>query len=507
MKKFLKKIIGNNKIKRWILLTIIGMVLICYGFAKIFVAEELFFKDILKIVLTFIVGFTAMILGIVFTQRRTLAISLKENQLDSKEMLNVRGVKDKGPNIVVIGGGTGLNNVLKGLKNYTNNLTAIVTVSTYGSKIHKPTEDLKSSIIALAQNTEEMQKLMNYKFDDPKLKNVDFGDLYFEAAQYIFGDFSQSIEKSKKILSMIGKALPVTLDEMRICAELENGMVIDEKERIALETANRITKINRVYISPSNCRVAPGVLDAIKAADAIIIGPGNLYTNVIPNLLIKNVAKTIKESKAIKIYISNIMTEPGLTDDYDLSEHLQAIEEHAGKDMIDYCICDNGEIIPEFLRKYNKEGANLVQVDTENLKGVLVIKADVSCIDGEYIRHDSDALAKQIIELICNELKYKDKQDDEQYILLNSKLKEQQKLSKKERKSAKLPRQKEKILKNRKRSKFREKYSDRIESIQNSDETRKENRKLQEQVNKITKAEEKKEKKRYIEETLKKKKK
>ena len=306
---------------------------------------------------------------------------------------------------------------------------------------------------------------------------------------------------------MIGKALPVTLDEMRICAELENGMVIDEKERIALETANRITKINRVYISPSNCRVAPGVLDAIKAADAIIIGPGNLYTNVIPNLLIKNVAKTIKESKAIKIYISNIMTEPGLTDDYDLSEHLQAIEEHAGKDMIDYCICDNGEIIPEFLRKYNKEGANLVQVDTENLKGVRVIKADVSCIDGEYIRHDSDALAKQIIELICNELKYKDKQDDEQYILLNSKLKEQQKLSKKERKSAKLPRQKEKILKNRKRSKFREKYSDRIESIQNSDETRKENRKLQEQVNKITKAEEKKEKKRYIEETLKKKKK
>ena len=105
----------------------------------------------------------AMILGIVFTQRRTLAISLKENQLDSKEMLNARGVKDKGPNIVVIGGGTGLNNVLKGLKNYTNNLTAIVTVSTYGSKIHKPTEDLQSSIIALAQNTEEMQQLMNYK--------------------------------------------------------------------------------------------------------------------------------------------------------------------------------------------------------------------------------------------------------------------------------------------------------------------------------------------------------
>ena len=514
--KWLKE---TNRVKRWILLTLIGMTLVCYGFSEVLVLEQLYFKDIFKIVVIFVLGFTCAILGLVYIHRRTLELAVKVNaDTDTKTNTNIKklnanakNIKDIGPNIVVIGGGTGLNNVLKGLKNYTNNLTAIITVSTYGSKVHKPTEDIKSGIIALAQNTEEMQKIMKYEFKDSRLNGLDFGDLYLLAAQEIYGDFTKSIEKSGRILSMIGRALPVTLDEMRICAELENGMVIEDKEQIAKETANRITKINRVYISPSNCRVAPGVIEAIQSADAIIIGPGNLYTNVIPNLLIKNVAKTIKESKAFKIYISNIMTEPGLTDDYDLSEHLQAIEEHAGKGIIDYCICDNGEIIPEFLRKYNKEGANLVQVDTQNLKGVKIIKADISCIDGEYIRHDSDALAKEIIELICNELRFKDKQNEEQYILLNSKLKEKKQKEKLDKKFKIKPKRlkEENKIKSRykKQSKFAEKYKDRIESIQNSEETRLQNIKIQEQANKMAKEAEKQEKRRYLNDDFKKNKK
>ena len=505
MKKILKWLKNSNKIKRWILLTIIGMVLVCYGFAKVFVLDELYFDEILKIIGIFVLGFTCSILGLVYIQRRTLELALKDNQTDSKMFTISNNVNIKGPKIVVIGGGTGLNNVLKGLKRYTSNLTAIVTVSTYGSKTHKPTEDIKASIIALAQNTEDMQKLINYEFQSSKLKGIDFGDLYLEAANGIFGDFTGSIEKSSKLLSMIGKALPVTLDEMRICAELDNGMVIEEKDRIAKETENRVVKINRVYLAPSNCRVAPGVIEAIQEADAIVIGPGNLYTNVIPNLLIKNVAKTIKESKALKIYISNIMTEPGLTDDYDLSEHLKTIEEHVGKNLIDYCIVDNGEIIPEFLRKYNKEGADLVQADIQNWNGVRIIKADVSCVDGEYIRHDSESLAKEIINLICNELKYKDKQSDEQYILLNSKLKEQKSKDKKQLKNKKPVKKTKKIKGRKKKSKFVSKYRERIESIQNSEETRKQNIKLQEQVDKITKEEEKKEKKRFLKETFKKK--
>ena len=166
---------------------------------------------------------------------------------------------------------------------------------------------------------------------------------------------------------------------------------------------------------------------------------------------------------------------------------------------------DNGEIIPEFLRKYNKEGADLVQADIQNWNGVRIIKADVSCVDGEYIRHDSESLAKEIINLICNELKYKDKQSDEQYILLNSKLKEQKSKDKKQLKNKKPVKKTKKIKGRKKKSKFVSKYRERIESIQNSEETRKQNIKLQEQVDKITKEEEKKEKKRFLKETFKKK--
>lgn len=198
------------------------------------------------------------------------------------------------------------------------------------------------------------------------------------------------------------------------------------------------------------------------------------------------------------------MTEPGLTDDYDLSEHLKTIEEHVGKNLIDYCIVDNGEIVPEFLRKYNKEGADLVQTDVQSWKGVRIIRADVSCIDGEYIRHDSESLAKEIINLICNEMRFKDKQSDEKYVLLNSKLKEIKKKNKKIKKDK--PKKERHMDKTRKHeSKFALKYKDRIESIQNSEETRRQNIKLQEQVDKITKEEEKKEKKRFLKETFKKK--
>lgn len=264
MKKIIKWFKDSKKIKRWILLTIVGMIFVCYGFARVYAVKELYFDEILKIVGIFVLGFILAAFGLIYIQRRSLELALKDNQEDEKAFTVSKNVNSKGPKIVVIGGGTGLNNVLKGLKNYTSNLTAIVTVSTYGSKNHKPTEDIKDSIIALAQNTEEMERLMHCTFKENNLKGTDFGDLYLEASRQIFGDFTGSIEKSSKILSMIGRALPVTLDEMRICAELDNGMVIEEKDRIAKETENRVVKINRVYLTPSNCRVAPGVLEAIR---------------------------------------------------------------------------------------------------------------------------------------------------------------------------------------------------------------------------------------------------
>lgn len=484
MKKILKLIIGNKKTKRWILLIIIGMLLTCYQFAKIIAMDRLEVLELAKIAILFIIGFTCFILGLVFLQRRILELAANPEIMKSKNPIN-----SKGPNIVVIGGGNGLNTVLKGLKKYTSNITAIVTVSKYGKEDISTTEDIKISLEALSKNSEEMSKILNYNFSNGKSKGINFGDLYIEAVRNIYGNLAVSVGKSNEIFSMTGKVLPVTLDEMKICVELENGMVIKDKDKIADITEDKVTKINRVFINPSNCRTAPGIVDAIQKADAIILGPGSLYTNVIPNLLIKNVAKTIRDSKAFKIYIPNIMTEPGHTDDYNVSDHIDAVIDHAGNKIIDYCICDNGEIVPEFIRKYNKEGANLVEVDSQNLrgKGIKLVKADISCVEGEYIRHDADELAKTIIELICTELKFRDKQNDDQYLLLNSKLKEAKKSKKKKTKK-----RTQKPKKNKKTSKFASKYSERIESIKQSEEIRKQNLKLEEEKQKLTKRKNKK---------------
>lgn len=466
---------------------LIGMMLACYGFAQILVLDRLELMDIIKIVLIFVAGVTLFIIGLVLIQKRTLELAVLQ---DSKTIDELGDSKDRGPKIVVIGGGTGLNRVITGLKNYTNNITAIVTVSSYGNNKVRPTDDIRNSIIALAKNSEEMAKLMNQPVDNGR-----FGDIYLNAIEKANKDFAAGIEKSNSVLSMIGKVLPATLDEMHICVELEDGTVIEEKEKIAEITTDKVTKINRVCIKPTNCRTAPGIVESIKEADAIVIGPGSLYTEVIPNLLIKNVAKTIRESNAYKIYISNIMTQNGHTDDYALSQHIEAITEHAGANIIDYCICDNGDIIPEILRKYNKAGASLVEIDRQNIKGIRIITADVSQTEGEYIRHNPIGIAKQIVEIIVNDLRFKDKKTDEHYVWLNSKLKE----VKKKYKNKKKPKAK-KQKRVRSKSKFINKYQDRIESIRESDETTNMNKRIYEKAKKMTDAEEKKEKEKFLKE-------
>ena len=502
MKKILKLIIGNKKTKRWILLIVLGMLLTCYEFAKIIAMDRLEFKELWKIVVLFVIGFSCFIIGLVYLQRRILELAANPDLMKKNGKTN--GIAN-GPKVVVIGGGNGLTPVLQGLKKYTRNITAIVTVSKYGKNETNSTEDIKLSLEALSENSEEMARMLNYTFEKGKVKNLNLGDLYIEAAKNTYNNLAMSIEKLSDVFAIVGRVLPVTLDEMKICVELDNGMVIEDKEKIADITEEKVTKINRVFISPSNCRTAPGIVDAIKEADAIVIGPGSLYTNVIPNLLIKNVAKAIRDSKAFKIYIPNIMTEPGHTDDYDVSDHLNAIIEHAGKNIIDYCICDNGDIIPEFIRKYNKEGSNLVEVDSQNLKkkGIKLIKADISYVQGEYIRHNPDELAKTIIELICSELKFKDKQNDEQYLLLNSKLKEEKKKAKhsKTKENKMKQHRKRRYKRNKKESKFKTKYSDRIKSIQESEKTKKKNVKIYEGYKKETDSNEVAEKEKFIKDT------
>lgn len=491
MKGFMQWFKSSSKMKRWMFLILIGIILSCYGLAKILVMKEISFGEVGGVIAIFAVGFVAIVLGLVGLNKRTLEVLIEssDERMENKQNVNVKSlifnktIYDKGPNIVVIGGGTGLDTVLSGLKNYTNNLTAIVTISDYGETATNsrkelkmlPLDDIKSSIVSLSTKDGQINKLFNYEFSSGKLKGLSFSDIYFSAMKEINGNFEDSIIKSNEVLNMIGRVIPVTLDEMKIVAELANGYIVEEKSRIPEVVSEKITKINRIMISPTNCRPAPGVVEAIKNADCIVIGPGSLYTNVIPNLLINGVAKAIKESTAIKVYVSNIMTEPGQTDNYTVSDHLNAIIEHCGTGIVDYCIYDTGEIIPEYIKKYNLEGQDLVEQNIDNVKGIKFLQRNLSMIKDGLIRHDPSLVASSIIELICDDLKYQDKQNDPQYLMLNNKLREEKRINKVKKQMAKKAQKeregkiskKDKVLKSK--SKFSNKYSDRIASIREAD--------------------------------------
>lgn len=519
MKGFFKWFKSSTKVKRWMFLILIGIVLACYGMARILVSEELEFTELAQIIAAFVVGFVCIILGIIYIQKRTLELLVQETDSrniekdDVKSLIFNKKVYNQGPKVVVIGGGSGLNTVLKGLKHYTDNITAIVTISDYGAAISnsrkvletKPLEDIIDSMVALSGNEEEMKAILKHEFSRGRLKDLCFGDIYLLGMQEVFGDFSKSIEQAKDVLNITGKVLPVTLDEMTICAELDDGTVIESREKIPEVVNSKVSKINRIYLSPSNCRPAAGVLEAIAEADAIVIGPGSLYTNVIPNLLVKGVSKAIKESKAFKIYISNIMTEPGQTDNYTLSDHIRAIVDHVGRGVIDYCIYDTGEIVPEFIRRYNLEGADLIEQDPKIAKteDIYLIQRNLSYIDGEYIRHNPDAIATAIIQLICEDMKFRDKQNDAQYVMLNDRVKKTKKSLKANKQE--VPKTKKHVAQ-RGKSKFANKYHERILSIKESDgkvrsgSSRRANRREEEKAKKASKnKKEKKEKKQKAE--------
>ena len=402
------------------------------------------------------VGFTCAVLGLIFLNKRTMELFIEatDERIDGDKKVNVnslifnKNVYDRGPKIVVIGGGSGLNTILEGLKQYTSNITAIVTVSDYGESFgaegekikYLQLEDIKNGIASLATSDEsKMKELLNYKFSDGVLRGVSFSDLYFEAMNNISRGTAEAVKNSNEIFKIYGKVLPVTEDKMKICAELENGYVVEEKSQIANMVYDKLTKINRIYLNPTNCKPTKGVIEAISEADSIIIGPGSLYTNVIPNLLVNGVSRAIKEAKAKKIYVCNIMTEPGQTDSYSVSDHLNVIYDHCGEGLIDYCLYDTGEVIPEFIKKYNLDGADLVEQDISNVKDkkIKFMKENMSIIKDDLVRHDATIIANTAIQLICDDLKYKDKQNEPEYLMMNSKLQADRKINKEKKKKFK----------------------------------------------------------------------
>ena len=312
--------------------------------------------------------------------------------------------------VVVIGGGTGLSTMLRGLKKYTSHITAIVTVGDDGGgsgKIREdlgmlPPGDIRNCILALADTEPLMEDLLQYRFTEGSLKGQCFGNLFLAAMAGISENFEDAVQKMSSVLAVKGKVLPVTLDDMKLVAELENGEIIEGESKIPSEVIVRKTSIKKLAIKPIDAKPLEEAIKSINGADVIIMGPGSLYTSIIPNLLVKGISEAICKSTAKKVYISNVMTQPGETDGFKVSNHLKVLMDYGVAENIDYVIANNGIIPPDIKEKYAKENAELVVLDYENISNlnVNVIEADLIKITKRYVKHNAEKLA----ELIMNNM-------------------------------------------------------------------------------------------------------
>ena len=312
--------------------------------------------------------------------------------------------------VVVIGGGTGLSTMLRGLKQYTSHITAIVTVGDDGGGSGKlredlgmlPPGDIRNCILALADTEPLMEDLLQYRFTEGSLKGQCFGNLFLAAMAGISENFEDAVQKMSSVLAVKGKVLPVTLDDMKLIAELENGEIIEGESKIPSEVIVRNTRIKKIAIKPIDAKPLEEAIKAINNADVIIMGPGSLYTSIIPNLLVKGIPEAICKSPAKKVYISNVMTQPGETDGFKVSNHLKVLMDYGVAENIDYVIANNGIIPSDIKEKYAKENAELVVLDYENISNlnVNVIEADLIKITKRYVKHNAEKLAELIMKNI-----------------------------------------------------------------------------------------------------------
>ena len=314
--------------------------------------------------------------------------------------------RKKGPRIVVIGGGTGLSTLLKGLKRYTDNITAVVAVTDDGGSSGRirtdlgmlPPGDIRDCLIALSDVEPLMKKLFDYRFvDKDDSVGHSFGNLFIAAMTNVTGSFAKGIEESSRIMAVSGRVLPVTLDDCVLCAELEDGTNVSGETNVNACTS----RIKRLYLDAERCRAMPEVLHAIKKADVIVIGPGSLYTSIVPNLLVDGISEAIAMSDAVKLYVCNIMTQDGETEGCTVSDHIEALFSHAGRRIFDYCLCNSRKISEPVALKYSMEGAVPIDIDEEKISklGVELILADISAETGDLARHDPDELAAAVMKI------------------------------------------------------------------------------------------------------------
>jgi uncharacterized cofD-like protein len=317
--------------------------------------------------------------------------------------------------VVAIGGGTGLSALLRGLKQCVapsptvaspdpiRDLVAVVTVTDDGGSSGRlrreysvlPPGDIRNCMVALSQDEALLGRLFQYRFATGNgLKGHSFGNLFLAALSHVTGDFTRAVSVSSEVLAIRGRIFPSTNQLVSLEAVLENGRHVAGESRIS----RTLTPIWRVRLVPRRVKPLPEVLEALAKADLILMGPGSLYTSVIPNLLISGVADTIRESRATRVYVSNLMTQPGETVGYTAADHVRAILEHGGKGLIDWVILNNAPLAPEVARRYRAQGAHPVSADVTQLERMgLRCLADNLLEQNGKVRHNSRRLAQLVL--------------------------------------------------------------------------------------------------------------
>jgi len=408
-------LIPGLQVKRWFLLYLLSATLILVGFLIIFGFKPVYYmmefiKYIADVVPTNWLAVSMVLLGLGLfclswsKTNMTLLNAQDTENIDILESLYRKRKLNNGPKIVAIGGGTGLSMLLKGIKNITNNITAVVTVGDDGGSSGRlrsefgvlPPGDIRNCIAALAKDEDLVTKLFQYRFKHGEgLEGHSFGNLFLSALCAITGDMVRAVKESSNVLSIRGVVLPSTLDDMKLIATMEDGRVIYGESNIP-EAHGRIKKI---YTNPQKCNALPEVIQAIREADLIILGPGSLYTSVIPNLLIEDISREIVNSNAKKIYVCNIMTQPGETDGYAVSDHIRALFAHAGSDKIVDTVIMNDFIPQNLAQKYKEAGSFPVIIDEENINklGVKIFtKKLIEDNKDGLVRHSSNRVARAI---------------------------------------------------------------------------------------------------------------
>ena len=309
-----------------------------------------------------------------------------------------------GPRIVAIGGGTGLSTMLSGIKNFTSNITAIVTVTDTGGSSGRlrdemdmlPPGDIRNCLVALADAGPLIRDLFQYRFDlGEGLKGHSFGNLFITALSKVTGDFEKAIAESSKVLAIRGRVLPSTLEKVTLVGEFMDGTSAEGETNIT----DLKKPLRSIRLQPENCKACQEALDAIEIADLILMGPGSLYTSILPNLLIKDIREAVLRSDAYKVYIMNAMTQPGETTGMSAWDHLNVILDHTDPRIVDACFVNTAVISDVMLKRYAKQGSVPVKRDIEKIreKGYEIIQGDV-LQPGDQVRHDSEFLMKLVLE-------------------------------------------------------------------------------------------------------------